>query len=120
MSAACWSEPEPEEVHPGLGHTTIRPHDLAGHRPQEDTAPDFILPTDLRPGDRLRDHGRMRTIARVEYKRAPGPSIVLVVFSDGEDDLAIPPHQHVTVWRPTDLAPAEQDQGPAIGGVHES
>jgi hypothetical protein len=57
----------------------------------------FVLATDLEPGDRIRDRGELRIIARVDPQQALR-GLLMVHFDDGSH-LGIPAHQHVTVWR---------------------
>ena len=62
--------------------------------------PEPVLPSDLHPGDQLRDHGMFRTVKRVEKSAKIADSLV-VVFEPGErsDTLTVKAQQPVIAWR---------------------
>lgn len=58
-----------------------------------------LHPNELERGDELRDHGRERTVARVEPV-ANNPFVGWAIyFEDGGDVLSVPPGITVTAWR---------------------
>lgn len=71
----------------------------AAHRPEPRAA------IDLKPGDEIRDRGRLRTVRRVEGAGILG-ALVYLYFERQPDDtdeqephLAVAAKQRVTVWR---------------------
>ena len=59
-----------------------------------------VLPSDLHPGDQLRDHGVFRTVLRVERPwRLADTLIVVFEPDDPGDTLGVKAHQPLTVWR---------------------
>ncbi len=69
--------------------------------------PVIVNRTAIRPGDWMRDRGRLRRVQGVEAGSSPlSRCITLVTFTDAaEGSLSVYGDVHVTVWR----APAEGD-----------
>lgn len=84
----------------------IRALGKSRNRPTAVTPPPthyLVLATDLKVGDQIRDRGELHTID--ELHRDDHFRSLTVVMEDG-GRLAMPLHQHVTVWLPTEATHA--------------
>lgn len=62
--------------------------------------PVLVEPDQLVPGDRLRDHGRFRTVARVEHGGALRDTVLVVFEPDAHGDtLGVAVRVPVVAWR---------------------
>lgn len=59
----------------------------------------ILLPDQLARGDQLQDHGRARTVERVEQIQGNPFVGWAIYFNDGGDVLSVPPGITITVWR---------------------
>jgi hypothetical protein len=75
-------------------------HDAPG---KHELAPYPIPYAWLREGDRIRDHGRIRTVEHVDHPETPA-GLTVVHFTDGGDTLGIQPDPtdpdpRISIWR---------------------
>lgn len=59
---------------------------------------DYVLATNLRPGDQIRDRGALHTIDEVHHPARAGYCVTIVM--EDRRSLGIAPQQPVSVWRP--------------------
>lgn len=61
-------------------------------------APCYVLATDLKPGDMIRDRGALHTIEQIDDDPRPQGCLTIIMEDGGR--LGVPRHQHLYAWQP--------------------